>query len=68
VVGDLLDFRELVRRKEDRGGLTTDVADQRLQHVLGHRGIETRRRFIQDQQFGATREREQQCQLGASAS
>jgi hypothetical protein len=40
VIGDLLDFGELMRREEHRRSFGGDVADERLQHFFGHRRIQ----------------------------
>ncbi len=44
------------------------MRDEGLQDVLGHRGIESRRRLVQDQQIGAARQRQQQRELGPASA
>ncbi len=68
LIGDLLDLRDLMRGEEHGHLLARDVRDERLQHLLGHRRIEARRRLVENQQLGAAAEREQQGQLRARAA
>ena len=68
VVGNLLDLGDLVRGEEHGHLLAGHVGDQRLQDLLGHRRIESRGRLVEDEQFGAAAQRQQQRELGAHAA
>src|SRR5262245_1099439 len=68
VVRDLIDFRDLMGREEYRHAAIGDMADQRLQHLLGHRRIEARGWLVEDQQVGAAAEGEEQCELRPRAA
>src|SRR5262249_8739882 len=58
MVRDLIDFRDLMGGEAHRHAAIGDMADQRLQHLLGHRRIEARGWFVEGQQVGAAAEGE----------
>ena len=53
-----------VRGKENRAALVGHGADDRFQNVASHNWIEAGTWFIEEQQFGAKRQRDQQAGLG----
>ena len=53
VIGDLLDFSDLVGGEKHRRAFVGDVADQRLQHLLGRHRIKPGGGLIQDEQLCA---------------
>src|SRR6185437_8587191 len=67
VIGNLLHFRELVRREEDRSALLGSYGDQLPEHLLDGRRVQTVHGLIENQQLGAVADGQQQHQLGAHA-
>ena len=61
VIGDLLDFVEQVRREEHRAAFIGDGADDGAEDVAADDGIEAGRGFIEHQQFGPVRQRDEQA-------
>src|SRR6185436_2451926 len=68
MVGNLIDFSDLMRREEHAHFRARDVADDRLQDFFGDDRIEARCRLVENQQIGAAGEGQEQRELGAHAA
>src|SRR5437660_1672973 len=60
VIRNLLHFLQQVRREEHRAAFMGDGANDGAEDVAANDGVETGRRLVQHQQFGAVRQRDEQ--------
>ena len=67
-IGNLFDLRDLMRGEEHRHVLVRHMRHHRLQRLLGHRGIESRRRLVDNQQLRAAAQREKQREFRPHAA